>query len=171
MTPRNCKVKIYIRVDACVRCEPGQIRYSALYGRSTCQWLRLLRYRQDRHKGTDKETNGGRRIYALVRWFLFAFSGDAAITNNSTLSVNYGRFVRCSLEFTSWQLRALLIVKKLLFFSFLALSKIFFFCEIICHYITKKKLLGLVIFQIDWKTTISARNYHFMKLIHLNEYI
>lgn len=54
-----------------------------------------------RYKGTDKETNGGRGIYALARRFLFAFGGDATITNNSTLSVNYGRFVCCSPEFTS----------------------------------------------------------------------
>lgn len=69
-----------------------------------------------RHKGTDKETNGGRRIYALARWFLFAFSGDATITN-STLSVNYERFVRCSLELYVVTTMCSLIVKKLLFFS------------------------------------------------------
>lgn len=55
-----------------------------------------------RYKGTDKEANGEREIYALARRFLFAFGGDATITNNSTLlSVYYGRFVRRSPEFTS----------------------------------------------------------------------
>lgn len=54
-----------------------------------------------RYKGIDKEINGERGIYALARRFLFAFGGDATITNNSTLSVYYGRFVRRSPEFTS----------------------------------------------------------------------
>lgn len=54
-----------------------------------------------RYKGTDKEANGERGIYALACRFLFAFGGDATITNNSTLSVYYGRFVHRSPEFMS----------------------------------------------------------------------
>lgn len=49
-------------------------------------------------RDTDEETDGEREekeSRARARRFLFAFGGDiAAITNNSTLSVNYGCFVR-----------------------------------------------------------------------------
>lgn len=42
--------------------------------------------RNKRGKGRER----GRGRDTLVRRFLFAFGGDATITNNSTLSVNYG---------------------------------------------------------------------------------
>lgn len=100
-----------------------------------------------RYKRTDKETNGGRRIYALARRFLFAFSGDATITNNSTickLRALCTPFAGVYVVTTACSL----IVKRAFIFSPFRFLWDFLRNNMSLYNVTKKKLLIYRIFLI-----------------------
>lgn len=137
--PRNAKElqskDLHTRMRASVA-KQGQIRYSALRGRSACQWLRLSRCRRDGTKGgrarNERGEKGASRARSQRRRFLFAFDGDARPSQITRRYLYYGRFVprHRGLRRDDYVVRTL-YVERAFFFIFSLLSFLEFFSLIL----------------------------------------